>query len=144
MENQWKKHVTMLGALYIGMGLLSFFVAAIVFVVLWSVGLAVQDEMALRVLGIVGTSVPCMLALFALPGLIAGMGLLKRKEWARILALILAVFKLFNIPFGTVVGVYAFWVLLQDEVTMLFSGEATFAEGPLPPLEVEELDGEAS
>ena len=45
----------------------------------------------------------------------AGVGLLQYRSWARVLAIIMAVFLLFHFPIGTVVGVYAFWVLFSHE-----------------------------
>jgi hypothetical protein len=46
---------------------------------------------------------------------IAGIGLLRYREWARVLALVLAAFMLIGFPFGTAIGIYAFWVLLSNE-----------------------------
>ena len=51
----------------------------------------------------------------SIPAIIAGVGLVYRKSWSRILALIICVIKLFNIPFGTALGAYGIWVLMQDE-----------------------------
>ena len=48
-------------------------------------------------------------------GFVAGWGLLQREPWARILTLVLAFVSLFNVPFGTAVGVYTMWVLLPGE-----------------------------
>jgi hypothetical protein len=48
-------------------------------------------------------------------GFFAGWGLLQREPWARILALVLGFISLFNIPFGTAVGVYTLWVLLPAQ-----------------------------
>jgi hypothetical protein len=48
-------------------------------------------------------------------GFIAGWGLLQREPWARIVALVLGFISLFNIPFGTVIGVYTMWVLLPSQ-----------------------------
>jgi hypothetical protein len=48
-------------------------------------------------------------------GFIAGWGLMRHEGWARILALVLAFLSLFNIPFGTAIGVYTMWVLLPGE-----------------------------
>ena len=48
-------------------------------------------------------------------GFIAGWGLLQREPWARIAALVLGFISLFNVPFGTAVGVYTMWVLLPGQ-----------------------------
>ncbi|HTC95079.1 MAG TPA: hypothetical protein VK699_16665 [Terriglobales bacterium] len=48
-------------------------------------------------------------------GLAAGIGLLQRHSWARILAIVLGVIALLNIPFGTALGVYTLWTLLSPE-----------------------------
>lgn len=45
-------------------------------------------------------------------GFLAGWGLLQHESWARIVTLVLAFISLFNIPFGTAMGVYSLWVLL--------------------------------
>jgi predicted lysophospholipase L1 biosynthesis ABC-type transport system permease subunit len=48
-------------------------------------------------------------------GFLAGWGLLQREPWARVVALVLGFVSLFNIPFGTAVGVYTLWVLLPGQ-----------------------------
>jgi hypothetical protein len=48
-------------------------------------------------------------------GFIAGWGLLQRESWARILTLILSFLALFNVPFGTALGIYSLWVLLPAD-----------------------------
>ena len=48
-------------------------------------------------------------------GFIAGWGLLHREAWARVVALVLGFISLFNVPFGTALGVYTLWVLLPSQ-----------------------------
>jgi hypothetical protein len=48
-------------------------------------------------------------------GFIAGWGLLQREPWGRMLTLILSFLALFNVPFGTALGIYSLWVLLPDD-----------------------------
>ena len=61
-------------------------------------------------------------------GFIAGWGLMQREPGARIIALVLGFISLFNIPFGTAVGVYTMWVLLpaqsQQEYDALVAARA--------------------
>jgi hypothetical protein len=51
----------------------------------------------------------------ALCGFFTGWGLMQREPWARLLALVLGFLALFNIPFGTALGVYTLWVLLPAQ-----------------------------
>jgi len=55
------------------------------------------------------------LLLTALAGLVTGFGLLGRRPWARILAVIMAFLSLLEIPFGTALAIYTLWVLLPAE-----------------------------
>ena len=56
----------------------------------------------------------------AVPGIVAGIGLLKFRPWARILTIVLSALNLFNVPIGTAVGVYGLWTLLNSETEQLF------------------------
>jgi hypothetical protein len=51
----------------------------------------------------------------AVIGLAAGWGLLQRKSWARMLAIVLGHLNLLAVPFGTALGIYTLWVLLPAE-----------------------------
>jgi hypothetical protein len=48
-------------------------------------------------------------------GLVAGVGLLQQRPWARILAIVLSVLALLNFPFGTALGGYTLWTLFSPE-----------------------------
>jgi len=48
-------------------------------------------------------------------GFFAGWGLLRREPWARMLTIVLSFLALFNIPFGTALGIYGLWVLSPAE-----------------------------
>ena len=45
-------------------------------------------------------------------GIGAGWGLLERRPWARMLAIVLGCLGLIDMPFGTALGIYTLWVLL--------------------------------
>ena len=51
----------------------------------------------------------------AVVGLAAGWGLMQREPWARMLAIVMGVLNLVDMPFGTALGIYTLWVLLPAE-----------------------------
>jgi hypothetical protein len=75
-------------------------------------------------MGLIGTFVGVMVAVIALPGLIAGYGLLKYYDWARILMIVIAVLELIQYPNGTVLGIYTLWALLSADGAALFKRRA--------------------
>jgi len=116
-----QKHVTAVASLHIGFGILGILIGLVVFALLSGIGMFADDQHAQFVLWIVGTSVGAFLIIVSIPGIIAGIGLLKYRNWARILTLIISAIDLLNIPFGTALGVYSIWVLVQDETIILFN-----------------------
>jgi hypothetical protein len=47
-------------------------------------------------------------------GILVGWGLIDRRPWARILAIVVGCLKLIDIPFGTALGIYTLWVLASQ------------------------------
>ncbi|MGH7664346.1 MAG: hypothetical protein ACRENI_08655 [Gemmatimonadaceae bacterium] len=118
------RHITLLGVLYIALGALGLFAAVIVFVAIAGGGLLSADVVAITITSTVSTIIALFLVIISAPGVIAGVGLLGRKRWARPLALVLGALNLFNFPFGTALGVYTFWVLLNREAEREFLAAA--------------------
>jgi hypothetical protein len=125
-------HVKVLGVLYLALS--GFFFVAALFLGL-AMGSAAgivgatadpQDAaIAIPVLGIAGSALVIFLLAFSLPGILTGYGLLTYKPWARIVGIVLSAINLINIPFGTMLGAYGLWVLLNKETERLFEGRAT-------------------
>jgi hypothetical protein len=59
----------------------------------------------------------------------AGQALKRRQPNGRMVTLALAVPNLFVLPFGTALGVYAFWVLLHNESRLQFEAGVASASG---------------
>jgi len=114
-------HVKVLGWLYIVLGAIGLLLAFVVFVAVFGGGLISGDEEAIAITGLVATIVSGILLLVSAPGIIAGLGLLGYRNWARILALILGIINLPGFPVGTLLGAYTLYVLLQDETSTLFA-----------------------
>ncbi len=123
-EHDMETHVSILGWLFIIGHALFLAIGAFVFLLLMGVGLFTADSEAMPVLAIVATFVGGLMAVLALPGLLAGYGLLRRRTWGRILALVVAALNIFNVPIGTVLALYAFYVLLQTSANDYFAGQA--------------------
>jgi hypothetical protein len=115
-----EKHVTILGVLYIGLSIPLIIAALIVFIVLAGSGLLSGDVNGIAFMTGLATVIFYFLIILAIPSILGGIGLLKRKKWARILVLILGCLNLPNIPLGTTLGVYTLWVLIKDETVALF------------------------
>lgn len=84
-------------------------------------GLISGDETAILATGITGGVVGLLFLISGVLDIIAGIGVLKLKQWGRILALILAILNLLAFPIGTAVGIYTLWVLLSRDTELLFS-----------------------
>ena len=121
-------HVKVLGVLFIALSALGL-CAAIFF--LFFVGAAAisvhagadphDAAVALPIIGVVGSALFVFILLISLPGIIVGVGLLKFMPWARIVGIVLCILNLISIPFGTVLGIYGLWVLLNKQTEPLFS-----------------------
>ena len=70
------------------------------------------------------TFLPLAIVIFSIPGLIAGVGLIRCKPWARILGIVMSIMNLFTFPHYTVIGVYSFIVLFDQEAVQLFAKDA--------------------
>jgi hypothetical protein len=113
-------NIKVLGWLYIVMGALGILAALLLLIILLGTGVVANDRDAMLVLSIVGIALGVLLGVISLPNIVAGAGLLKFKSWARVVALILGFFNLFAFPLGTVLGIYTFVSLLNDDAAALF------------------------
>jgi hypothetical protein len=119
--NQMEKHVTLVAIINIVFGSIGILVGLFLLVVITFGGLISGDPEAMSITGIVGTTLCGFFLLLSVPEVIGGIGLLKRRGWAKILVLIISILDLVNIPIGTAIGIYAIWVLLNDKTAQLFT-----------------------
>jgi len=121
-------HVKVIAWLHIVFGALGALAAIFVLMLLGGiagmVGIAGQDpdaRIAVPILGGIGGLLFIVIMVLSLPGIIAGVGLLKFAPWARILAIVLSALHLLNVPFGTALGIYGLWALTKRETEALFT-----------------------
>jgi hypothetical protein len=123
------QHVKILGILHIifgGLGVLAAICVLLIFGGISAVvGLSDHSSgslTAIPILGIVGGFVFILVLVLSLPGLIIGIGLTQFKPWARMAGIVLSAFDLLSVPpFGTALGIYGLWVLLNSETEQMFA-----------------------
>jgi hypothetical protein len=120
-------HVKVLGTLHIIFGALGVFVGLGILLMFGGISAVVgmSDQsgdaaVAIPILGGIAAFLFVLVLILALPGIVAGIGLLQFRSWARTLTIILSAISLLNFPFGTALGIYGLWVLLQTSTEPLF------------------------
>jgi len=124
-----KQHVSILGALYIAFGVLGVLAAFAVLalfggaagIVTLVAGKEPDAAVAAPILGVIAVVLFFVITVTSIPGIAVGIGLVKFQSWGRVGGLILSALNLLNFPFGTVLGAYGLWVLLNKETEPLFT-----------------------
>ncbi len=120
-----EKHINVVAALQIGLSIFNLLIAFLIFTVLKLVGGFVDEPEGGMVLSIIADVLAIVFIVISVPGILAGLGLYKRKEWARILTLILSIIEIFSFPFGTAIGIYSIWALIQPETVSAFENSSS-------------------
>ena len=110
-----RRHVKILGMIYIVFGVIGVCVPLLLFFVLRAFGTADTTAEA---------PILVVIAVVSLPGIVAGYGLLNYKPWARTLAIVLSALNLLSVPIGTAISVYGLWVLLNKETKLILLNPA--------------------
>ena len=131
------QHVKILGILHIIYAGLVVLAGIVVLVIMGGIAGIISttdtspdSQVAPPILGLIGIGVFVLLLVLSLPGIIGGFGLLQFKSWARILVIVLSVFELISIPFGTALGIYGLWVLLNRDAERLFETRPPLPAAP--------------
>jgi hypothetical protein len=118
-----EQHVKILGTLHIVFGSLGILLALAMLAVFGGIAGLIGDSDYSgggHILGGIGAIIFFVLLALSLPGLVAGVGLLQFRSWARILTIVISVLDLIHVPFGTALGIYGLWVLLSQDSERLF------------------------
>ncbi|CAN5494006.1 hypothetical protein BH23ACI1_BH23ACI1_15030 [soil metagenome] len=119
-----RPHLQLLGILQIGWGALGLLLGVVVLLLAISavaIGISAPNERmaaGITAAGFVAFSIGLLAGGSA--NAWAGRALRRRQAAGRTATLWLAVLNLFVLPFGTALGIYAFWVLLHDENRAVF------------------------
>jgi hypothetical protein len=117
------KHITLAGAFNLAMGVLGILgvITGSLMMAMLEKYIAEPEAVAIAILAVsIGLS---YLAIFSIAQIICAAGLLRRRSWSRVAMIVVSAFKLPSVPFGTALGIYTIWVLIQDETrTILDTG----------------------
>jgi hypothetical protein len=123
-----KRHVDFLSTLYVAWGAI-FALVAVAGLVLAGGAFAIAEssgparfgsEIAARLTGVTIMVIALIALVWALLHLVVGRQLKKYRPSARLMTIGLAVGNMILFPFGTALGAYAVWVLLNEEGRKLF------------------------
>ncbi len=138
---QMEKHISVVAILHLVYSSLALLAGILVFAVFAGIGTIVthvpdtpaeEAFSAAAILWGIGTIIATLLVIFAIPGIVGAVGLLKRKEWGRILVIVVSFFDLLHIPLGTILGGYSIWVLFNNETIALLRADTQPAPQPPP------------
>lgn len=120
-KRNMKQHVSFVGALHLGFGIIGLLGALAIYLTFHFVfDFVEQEPVAQKILSFVGSTLSLIILFFSSLGIIGGAGLFTYKPWARILVMIVSAINCLNVPVGTAKGVYSIWVLMQPETIELF------------------------
>jgi hypothetical protein len=116
-----KQHVTLVGALHVGFGILGLLGALAIYLTFDFVYQFVEEEPYVEeMFEFLGSTLSIIILFISVLGIIGGIGLFSYKPWSRILVMIVSAINCLNVPVGTAKGVYSIWVLMQPETIDMF------------------------
>jgi hypothetical protein len=127
-RDQASRHITVLGTLVLASGLLGILGASCFGLTITTIGMSVSDPEAQVILPIIAVGIAGFAGVLSCISVAAGYGILRRARWGRLVGLVDAFLGLIWFPIGTIVGLYAFWVLFQAEAVALFEARTEPAD----------------
>jgi hypothetical protein len=121
-------HVAFVGVLFIIWGLLTALVGVSTLALgIGAAALAAASgqsgggQMAAGITAVAFTTLAAIAIVWGVAHVIVGVPLRQRKPWARIVALMLGSVDLLLLPYGTALGIYTLWALLNERGKALFN-----------------------
>jgi hypothetical protein len=124
-----KTHVDLVGLLFIVWGLLTTLVGVSTLALgIGAVALLASasragsgGEVAAGVTAVAFTALALIAIAWGAAHVVVGTPLRRHRPWSRLLALTLGAVDLLLLPYGTALGVYAIWILLNEDAKRLFT-----------------------
>ena len=134
-----ERHVRIIGLLYVFFGASLVLLGVAVLFMFGGTALTGADPQSgsrvmVPLVGAVGGIVFLLLCLVSIPALVAGIGLLRHRPWARIVTILLSGIIMLTpivlslvvlVPVTTLLGLYSLWVLLSKRTEPLFTRQGS-------------------
>jgi hypothetical protein len=121
-QSRWTDGITLLAAYHFGVAALFLLGTMVLSIPVFILGIVGVSEDAGAFIGMFAVGVIALvLMVLGLLDLAVGYGLWKRRSWARVAAIALALVSLIFVPIGTISGAITLWYLLQPEVAARFT-----------------------
>ncbi len=112
-EQTYRTHQKILGAIFIAYGAINLLGGITLLAAGNIVSIVVDDMEVVQLVTIMSRFLGSTLLITSIPGVIAGIGYIQEKDWARNLGLIMGIVYLLFIPVGTIIGIYTIWLSSQ-------------------------------
>lgn len=115
------RRIDLVGYLHVGYGI-ALMLLSILTVLTVTVGALVLPGIAAWATGVGATvTTGLILGVVGLPSIVAGVLLIRRTDWSRMMVIVLSVFDLFSFPVGTALGGFSLWILLKERARLEFA-----------------------
>lgn len=115
-ENTYRTHQKILGAIIIAYSVMNIFGAITILAAFSFIFTFIDEPDLIPFIAFMGKFISISMLLVAVPAVIGGFGMLKEKDWAKNITLIVGIIYLICIPFGTVIGIYSIWFNSQQVI----------------------------
>jgi hypothetical protein len=92
-------------------------------------GAGTEGSLLMRFMAITAAALGGLMFILAIPGVVAGIGLVRRASWSRVMALVLSAFELVLFPIGTILAAYTVFVLSQQAAIDAFGACCSVEDG---------------
>ena len=139
-KKDFETHVAVVGWLQIVNGVIGIIIGAFVATlilgagafsasVMHESGVAAEGAWLMRFMATTAAAIGGLMLILAVPGIVAGIGLLRRASWSRVMTLVLAAFELALFPIGTILAAYTVFVLSQQAAVNAFGACCAVEDG---------------
>lgn len=120
-----EKHINVVAILQIGLSIFNLILVILFYTIMSLIGGFINDPEGSVIIELIAKVISIFLILISIPGILASIGIYKRKEWGRVLAILIGAVQLFCFPIGTAIGIYTIWALIQPESIKEFETQKT-------------------